>query len=161
MTNFFKNRAPVQLAGDVAIGALGNARKGLFGTLLLSAAENSIPTVGSIATMAGACALGGALLIIPAMAIRKMLISELQPNASFLAMVANSTANLCFRTAFSVTSACVGAAVLGLAMTPAVLTSLTASLTFGLIGFMAALIVEAARPTKEQRVDLQAMNVAF
>ncbi|HHF7346200.1 TPA: hypothetical protein ACPSKB_002635 [Legionella feeleii] len=43
MTNFFKNRAPVQLAGDVAIGALGNARKGLFGTLLLSAAENSIP----------------------------------------------------------------------------------------------------------------------
>lgn len=33
MVNFFKNRAPLQLAGDVAIGALGNARKGLFGTL--------------------------------------------------------------------------------------------------------------------------------
>ncbi|WP_019217537.1 hypothetical protein [Legionella tunisiensis] len=102
MTDFFKDRTKLQLAGDVALGALGGARKGVFGSLLLSAAESSIPTLGTIATMAGACALGGALLIVPAMVVHKMLISEPKRDASFLAQMTTLTANICFRTAFCV-----------------------------------------------------------
>lgn len=159
MTDFFKKRTTLQLAGDVAVGALGGARKGVLGTLLLSAAENSLPTVGTIATMAGACALGGALLIIPAMVAHKMLFSEPKSDVSFLANMVTLTTGVCFNAAFAFTSACVGAAVLGLAMTPVALTSLTASLTFGLLGLMSRLIIEATRPTAELQVDdLMAMN---
>lgn len=160
MTDFFKNRTKLQLAGDVVVGAIGGARKGIMGGFLLSAVEGSVPTVGTIATMAGACALGGALLIIPAIIAHKMLISDPNSKTPFLTQMATITANVCFKAAFAYTSACVGAAILGLAITPIALSSLSASLAFGLIGLMTSMIVVATSPEEIDRDHYRAANLA-
>ncbi|WP_019215703.1 hypothetical protein [Legionella tunisiensis] len=63
MTKFF-NRTKLQLVGDVAVGAIGSAKNGVFGSFLLAAGNHAV-AVESLSTLAGVCALGGALTIIP------------------------------------------------------------------------------------------------
>ncbi|KTC96232.1 hypothetical protein [Legionella feeleii] len=156
MSKFFE-RTKKQLVGDVAVGAIGGAKNGVFGNLLL-AAGNHMVTVESLSTLAGACALGGALTIIPAMIAHNWLFANKNSDTSFLMKIAT----VGFRGGFAFISGCTGAAVLGLAIIPTGLTSLTASLTFSLLVLMTRMIGEAAAPALQSDTNKNAaMSIAY
>lgn len=149
MANFFrKKRTPLQIVGDVAVGAIRSAENGVFGSLLLSAAGNQVPhSVASLSTLAWTCALGGAVVVIPAMIAHQMLFDDPTRDNTFPAQLGIMIANTCFKAGVAFVSGCMGAAILGFAMTPVGITSLTASLTFSLISLTTRMIIEAAAPS--------------
>lgn len=155
MPKFF-NRTSLQLVGDVAIGAIGSARNGVLGSFLL-ATGNHMVTVETLATMAGACALGGALTIIPAIIAHNLLFGNKKNDSSFLMQMAT----VGFRGGFAFVSGCTGAAILGLAIVPTGLTSLTASLTFSLLVVMTNMIVEATAPQPKANNNNLPRSIAY
>lgn len=138
----------LRLFGDVAIGAIGGAKNGAFGSLLLAAARNNMLAVGTLSMTAGACALGGALMIIPGMLAHDWLFDN-KSDVSFLMQVANTG----FRAGLAFVGGCAGAAILGMAIVPIGLTSLTASLTFSLLSVIVHMITEITAPTLRDRSD--------
>lgn len=156
MTKFFE-RTKLQLVGDVAVGAIGSAKNGVFGSFLL-AASNHMVAVETLSTMAWTCALGGALTIFPAMIAHDWLFANKKSDHSFLMQIAT----VGFRGVFAFVSGCTGAAILGLAIVPTGLTSLTASLTFSLLVLMTRMIAEATAPALQSKANNNAaMSIAY
>ncbi|MFJ1268867.1 hypothetical protein ACD661_09895 [Legionella lytica] len=151
MTDFFRKHSTTQLIGEVGIGALNTAKKGVLGGLLIGA---TAPTIGSLVMTASAAALGGALLVIPAMIAYKALLNNEYLDHSFLSYMEHTG----FKAAFAFTAGCLGAAILGTAILQVGLACLTASLTFSLIGKMNNMIIDATTsPSDEKYLSL---NVA-
>ena len=138
MTDFFRSRQSKQLVGDVGVGALNAAKNGVFGGLLIGA---TIPTVGSLVMTASAAALGGALLVIPAMMAYKAFINAdyFDTSSSFLDFMENTG----FRPAFAFNAGCMGAAILGTAILQVGVACLAASLTFSLLNKVTQMIIGA------------------
>ena len=137
MVRLVYERSGLQVFGDLALAGARGATNGFFGRYILTTAGyGGYAAAGSLATIAGACALGGALLIIPAIMLHKMLFDE--PNSFLLDL----TTNIAFRSAFAFGSACLGAAILGLAIIPVGVTALSSSLAFGILNMMTKMIVE-------------------
>ncbi len=141
MTDFFNSRTRSQLVGDVGVGALNAAKNGIFGGLLIGA---TLPTIGSLVMTASAAALGGALLVIPAMMAYKASINAEHYDTSFFKYMENTG----FKAAFSFTAGCLGAAILGTAILQVGLACLAASLTFSLLNKMTQMIIDATAPNK-------------
>ncbi|WP_058533055.1 hypothetical protein [Legionella saoudiensis] len=141
MTDFFNSRTRSQLVGDVGVGALNAAKNGIFGGLLIGA---TLPTIGSLVMTASAAALGGALLVIPAMMAYKASINAEHFDSSFFTYMENTG----FKAAFSFTAGCLGAAILGTAILQVGLACLAASLTFSLLNKMTQMIIDATAPSK-------------
>lgn len=155
MPNFFERRNALELARDLAIGAVGGAKNGVIGSLILSAGAGTTFAVGSLTAVATACALGGAIAIIPALWMHQTFLEE-PANAPFLMRV---TTSLSFRAAVAFSSACIGAAIFGLAMIPTGLTALTASLTLGLFSALAnAIVMMTSNPPTAE--DFRSMHIA-
>ncbi|WP_133136831.1 hypothetical protein [Legionella rowbothamii] len=146
MTNFFRSRQTKQLIGDVGIGALHTAKNGVFGGLLIGA---TVPTIGSLVMTASAAALGGALLVIPAMMAYKAFINTEYFDKSFLTYMENTG----FKAAFAFTAGCLGAAILGTAILQVGVACLAASITFSLLAKMTQMIIAAT--TDSYSVDTQ------
>ncbi|CAM4454130.1 MAG: hypothetical protein LEGION0403_FIIPPAGN_01248 [Legionella sp.] len=147
MTNFFRRRHTKQLVGDVGVGALNAAKNGVFGGLLIGA---TAPTVGALVMTASAAALGGALLVIPAMMAYKTFINAEYFDSSFLTYMENTG----FKAAFAFTAGCLGAAILGTAILQAGVACLAASLTFSLLGKMTQMIIGATTDGLSSEVQL-------
>lgn len=143
MTNFFSRRNALGLGCDVAVGAVNGMSNGLFGSLLLTAAGSTL-VVGSIAAVATACALGGAIAIIPAILLREQLVGSVRSNVntSFLLRIATNTM---LRTALAFSAGFIGAAIMGLAITPVVLSAMTGTLAFGLLSAITMTLFELGR----------------
>lgn len=140
MTDFFRRRQTKQLIGDIGVGAMNTAKNGVFGGLLIGA---TIPTIGSLVMTAGAAALGGALLVIPAMMAYKAFIDNNYFDNSFLSYMENTG----FKAAFAFTAGCLGAAILGTAILQVGIACLTASLAFSLLSKVTQMIIGATTDT--------------
>ena len=122
MTKFFPYKTNTNTAFDIARGALGNAKNALAGAPISAYLGSSVLATNSLATLVGACALGGAILIVPAMIAHKQL--GLNPTG---------TLTLGLKPLFAFASACIGAALCGLAVLAVAKAALIGSLTFLLI----------------------------
>jgi hypothetical protein len=153
MTDFFRGRQINQLVGDVGVGALNTAKNGVFGGLLIGA---TVPTIGSLVMTASAAALGGALLVIPAMMAYKAFINADYFDRSLLAYIENTG----FRAAFAFTAGCLGAAILGTAILQVGVSCLAASLTFSLLAKMTQIIITATTDSFSTEPQLAARITA-
>jgi hypothetical protein len=145
MPRFFNHRSNLQVVGDVAVSGLHGLRNGALGKLLLAASGTTI--AAPITAVATACAVGGMLTIIPAMYIYQQFFKA-PDNAPFMVKVGT---DLMFKTALAAGSACLGAAVMGMAMSPIVLAGLSTTLTLGLLGLMTSLIVDCTSPDTQDK----------
>ncbi|MCC5015389.1 MULTISPECIES: hypothetical protein [unclassified Legionella] len=133
-----------KLVGEMVNGALNGAKNGVLGSLLLaSAAGSSIPAIGSLGAVAGACALGAALMIIPAILVYNKLVAD--PDGSSFLLHTTPTL-VALRAGLAFASGCAGAAILGLAVVPLGLTCLSASLTLGVLDLINHLIADLTAP---------------
>jgi hypothetical protein len=139
MPRLFKHRTNLQAAGDVAVAGMKGFVNGAAGSFIL--AGTGMAFAGPIAAVASACALGAALSIIPAYHLYKEFI---KPTSS--SSLVNAGVDFLSKASFAFASGCLGAAILGMAVAPIGLVALSASLTFGIINLMTALIVESTAP---------------
>lgn len=148
---FEHERTSSQLMGDVAIGSLYGARNGAVGGLFLVASTVGM-SLGFVGAMSAACAVGAAIIVIPAMAIHSsfMRYSEL---SGFLLLAGS----ILLKTAFAVAAACIGAAILGLPIlyfaSPVALTAMS----FAISNYTNGLITELSAPQMRHQRDI--MNI--
>ena len=152
MPGFFQKRTNLQLTGDIAIAGLGGAKTGVIAGLGLSAAVGGTLVVGSIGAIAGACALGAAIGIIPAMMLHKMLFNPIDTpsNSAFLLRIA--TNNL-FRSAFAFSSACIGAAILGMAIMPIATAAFCTTFALGLFSVLVNAVSQFTTPANQSKAE--------
>ncbi|PJD92412.1 MAG: hypothetical protein CK424_05775 [Legionella sp.] len=129
MTKFFPYKTNTHIAFDIAKGALSSAKNVLIGAPMSAYLGSSVLATSSLATVVGACALGGALLIVPLMILQKK--SQYSPPQYSLREQQdfNSRVTRALHVAFVFGSACLGAAVCGLAILTVAKAALMGSLT--------------------------------
>jgi hypothetical protein len=131
-SNFFKRRNNLGIITDVAIGAARGLEYGVCGNLLLTTAGYTLGGI-SVTAMAAAGAVGGAIVIIPYLLVLSPLMESLFDEDGHY-----EDMNLILRAAFETAASSVfiagaglvGAAIMGLALTPVVLSGLSANLAF-------------------------------
>ena len=143
MHNFFESRSKRQMAGDLVIGTIGQTVHGVYGSLLLGVTGSSILAAGSLSLVASACAIGGAVVIIPAVLLRQMTYGK-NTNLHFLLKLA---ADVTLSAAIAFAAGCIGAATLGLAMTPVGLAALSGALVFQLFNTLTKLVTSQEKET--------------
>ena len=136
---FFQRRNRLGLGTDIAMGAFKGMEFGLFGHLFVTASGVTV-AAGSLTALTTACAVGGAIAIIPAIVLSEKL--GYPYHFSFLLEIATATV---FRAAFAIGAGCIGAALMGLAITPTVLTALTVPLAYGLINMLTQTLYELGK----------------
>ncbi len=150
MTNFFPGQTNTDTACDIARGALASAHHALVGAPLSACLSGSVLVTSSLATMVGACALGGAILIVPLMIAHKKLqyksISPYEDERIGISRnwedtiqrnieITNINSRILFalRHLFVLGAACIGAALCGLAILAVAKAALIGHLTYQLI----------------------------
>ena len=140
MTGFFNRRSYLGLAVDTASGSFKGFTLSTVGSLTSTLATEyssshialAAAGTGPILAMAGACALGGAVAILPILYLREATRNVLGINGHDFNQhfMLNVTTNASFDAIFAVSAACIGAAILGYALAPVVTTALTGALAF-------------------------------
>jgi len=132
-------RNTLGIASDIGLGAFKCAQYGLFGDLFLTAAGCTLGGI-SITAMATAGAAGGAILVIPFILLSEQLEDYLlNRNSNFILRAVGETV---MKGAFAAAAGLVGAAIMGLALTPVVLSTVSATLAFGFINLITHALVE-------------------
>jgi hypothetical protein len=152
--NYLSRRNSLGLFTDMCTGASKGAKYGLFGTLLLSASGVALGA-GSLPALVSAAAIGGAIAILPAIILRDNLEFASNNSNFFLKL----TSNAVFSTGFAFAAGYIGAAIMGLAATPAALTALSGALAFVFINVLAhtlRTLGELHQGIAENRMDIYA-----
>ena len=143
MTGFFNRRSKLGLAVDSASGSFKGFTLSTVGSLTSTLATEyssshialAAAGTGPILAMAGACALGGAIAILPIMYLREATRKALRLDGHDYDhnFMLNAATNVSFDALFAVSAACIGAAILGYALVPVATTALTGVLAFEIL----------------------------
>ena len=169
MTSFFERRSKLGLAVDVAIGSFKGFELVAFGSLpsILAAEYSSniaLATVGAspILALAGACALGGAISILPILYLREATRNLLGINNNHdQDFMLKAATNLSFNALFAVSSAAIGAATLGFALTPAVTTALAGAFVLQILKviYRSLAFLSHAVANNDEPIDVQIQSL--
>lgn len=121
MPGFFSRRSGLGLGLDVLSGSYAGLKQGFFGSLFLTASGGALVSSAMTAAV-GACALGGAIVILPAIFLKQALMDNITST------VALSFMDPLLNFAFSFAAGYVGATILGLAAMPVALTALSGAI---------------------------------